>query len=363
MNHTILILAEKPSYTEALAPSISAKWPDSRVIAHYINFGGPYRFRYPRGLAWSSYPRIQDQPTYHLTSELWVPPREIANGHTTKVKPGDPANDLKQAMLEADKIVYACEPDYAGAHAFHVAVSECLGAGVAGQQSYPAISLRGLDEHSIRSAVAALTQFPDDFRPLLSYATTKRYFDYNFNMNALVILGRTLTTAGVDSSKYQLSKYAVQVLFHLKRDGGTSSNGLFVEMDDWHGTQKYAAKGGSAVHTRLGSIASIGNIVAGLQSAGLISDSDSNRGKASLTAKGECLLGLLHPDCEDRDLPFRLATWCEAGLEQSKASIDRYLKTFFGRQKRFIEAQTRTAEPLPLTPAARSGAKRNPRTG
>jgi hypothetical protein len=47
------------------------------------------------------------------------------------------------------------------------------------------------------------------------------------------------------------------------------------------------------------------------------------------------MLNRLHPDCEDPDLPFRLHAWCEAGAA-AKPAIDRYIKTFFGKQKRFM---------------------------
>lgn len=54
-----------------------------------------------------------------------------------------------------------------------------------------------------------------------------------------------------------------------------------------------------------------------------------------LTKLGQAFIGVLHKDCYDPHLPRRLIEWRRAGLDASKPKIDRYIKTFFGKQISF----------------------------
>lgn len=58
-----------------------------------------------------------------------------------------------------------------------------------------------------------------------------------------------------------------------------------------------------------------------------------------ISARGQALLESLHPDCEDPDLPYRLDTWVRDG-EASLPAMDRYIRTFFGKQLRFSRSGT-----------------------
>ena len=53
-----------------------------------------------------------------------------------------------------------------------------------------------------------------------------------------------------------------------------------------------------------------------------------------LSAQGQAFLDLLHPGCCDQDLPGRMRQW-EQEWPVSRPKIERYLRTFFGKQKRF----------------------------
>ena len=50
---------------------------------------------------------------------------------------------------------------------------------------------------------------------------------------------------------------------------------------------------------------------------------------------GRAFLEKLHPDCEDPDLPFRLSEW-QHDPATGHAKAQRYLRTWFGKQKRFM---------------------------
>lgn len=68
----------------------------------------------------------------------------------------------------------------------------------------------------------------------------------------------------------------------------------------------------------------------------------SSDGALGLTAQGEAFLSALHPDCEDADLPFRLRQW-EASWPVSRPSVERYLRTFFGKAARFTPRRSGSA--------------------
>lgn len=79
-------------------------------------------------------------------------------------------------------------------------------------------------------------------------------------------------------------------------------------------------------------------MVEGLVRNGLLIEDDKYY---SITAKGQEFLSLLHRECNDQDLPYRLHQWCQ-NWNDSKPTIDRYLRTFFGRQKRFFRKMTQS---------------------
>jgi hypothetical protein len=56
-----------------------------------------------------------------------------------------------------------------------------------------------------------------------------------------------------------------------------------------------------------------------------------------LSDLGHRYLDSLHPSCEDADLPFRLDAWSKLPEVEAKAKIDRYIRTFFGKQKNHLD--------------------------
>ena len=60
--------------------------------------------------------------------------------------------------------------------------------------------------------------------------------------------------------------------------------------------------------------------------------------KNTLSDAGERFLEILHPDSEDPDLPFRLQEWQMLPPTEARDRIDTYLRTFFGKTKRRLDA-------------------------
>lgn len=110
-------------------------------------------------------------------------------------------------------------------------------------------------------------------------------------------------------------------------------------MARWSGTGRYTQKHQvpGAHRVSLGSPASMHKIIENLGMAGLLDghqESEQEPALWQISERGLALIDRLHPDCEDPDLPFRLDAWAAAGYA-SMPAIDRYVRTFFGKQLRF----------------------------
>jgi hypothetical protein len=179
--------------------------------------------------------------------------------------------------------------------------------------------------------------------PQLAYARAKDYFDYNYNLNAQVILGAAVR-ATCPFGTMVPSKYGLQALYFLRGrqrcQDETTEMDLLLAMENGFGTGKYPK-------TRMGSPITFPQILLQLVASGLVQSlkGPSSRPAIQITDLGEHLLSALHPDCEDPDLAARLQGWCEEGLA-SRPKMDRYLRTFFGKQKRFASKAGTICNPV-----------------
>ena len=179
---------------------------------------------------------------------------------------------------------------------------------------------------SIFNATAQKLQDEPLLHTLYEQSKVKKYFDYNFNINSAIILGKSLKLVGVDSPDFVMTKNCLLALYYLKNKGRNSISNILQDFhENWVGTGKYAA-------TSLGSIISRSEILSLLVNAGLVHNENS---KLQLSNKGQDFLNTLHPDCCDMDLPHRIKQWVE--LESSASpKIDIYIRTYFGKQKRYL---------------------------
>lgn len=164
------------------------------------------------------------------------------------------------------------------------------------------------------------------YEQLLNTAQAKKFFDYNFNTNSLVILGDLLRTFGVDTNQFIMSKFSLQVLYDLKDRSAININD-YAEIlgQSWKGTGRYE-------QGQIGSATSLFTIIDGLIKNLLAQVDDANL--LTISALGRAFLNRLHPDCCDPDLPFRLHEWIENPVA-AQPKMERYLNTFFGKQKKF----------------------------
>ncbi|MBV8248470.1 MAG: hypothetical protein JO200_08455 [Comamonas sp.] len=313
--HTVFVV-EKLSTLRKLAPHLSSRWP-GKVYAITTLYLGLYEFRYPRGLSMADFPFV-GEPTWKVRHQEQSPAFEIQGDEAHRC-----ALDPVELLRGASSICFAADPDPAGAVAFHVLLSECLGDASA-RASWPALRLRALDERSISSAPDAAGATSDDwFESMRNAGIARRFFDFNYNINALALFGQALRQVGGLSRDYLVSKYSLQLLYALRDWPPARSDGALIHaMENWQGTGRYTACG-------MGSPASRLAILTGLRSAGLVDG-------VALTASGRAFLNGLHPDCCDQDLPGRIGEW-EQHWPASRPKMERYLRTFFGKQKRYAQ--------------------------
>lgn len=322
---TTVIFTDKPFVSRLLAPNLAKHYdPRTTLVAHLL-LAGPARFDYPRGLPLSAYPVIT-APAYRLEREhAWMASalEHLVHSSATDTPAVRIANDATlEAIRSAKTFVFAGDSWPSSIHAFRGTLA-LLRPDLDPRAEYSAYALYDLSRPGLMRALSAPTTTAD-FAGLAEQCAVKRYFEWNWNLNALVLFGHALRSAGAPAGA-TLSKFGLQVLYFLDTQGGMPVGALVHQMQQWTGTGKYAP-------APMGSCASRDAILVRLHAAGLVTVGSS----CQLTPVGKRLLSLLHPGCKDADLPARLANWMQEGLEAAQPSMDRYLRTVFGRQAKFV---------------------------
>lgn len=316
---SIVIVAEKPSIVRLIAPHARAHWPTEQLtIISAIPYGSNFTPIYPRGLPLAEYPRVAPvQVRVAPMGQSWHPMRVIAGGTCLATEFSD--DDFKATRV----ILNACDVDSTGAMAFAYLIESHFGADALNTRQFPSLTHQSMDPSDVVSALNKTQNFADCMSGAISHGRVKRYFDWNWNANALVVLGSTARGMGLDYSP--VSKYSLQLLYWLAGRGPVTEGTVYLNMSRWRGSGKLRAT------QELGSMASRVAMLHKLSEAGLIAMTEEG---IIATPIGLKFLSKLHPDCYDPDLPSRLAAWCSEGLDAIPA-VDRYIKTFFGKQKRF----------------------------
>lgn len=325
----ILLVTEKPSVARCIAPFARRHWPDAHITCVNAIPYGNFKFAYPRGMKWSDYPMVS-APQHKLSAWaqwLCAPLVVDAAGATA------PTVMSETLFFEADLIVSACDPDHTGAVSFEILLRQVFGDDRA--RECPALKFCAIDDASLQKAFATLRPFGEAFPHELAYGLVKRHFDWNWNLNALAILGETGRRVGVAADAPPMSKYALQLLYAMRQWEALSEGKIIDRMHKWPGTGRYTYKA-SEWRPRLGSVASSCQIIENLLEADLLKRNDR---ELIVSERGIAFLEALHPDCCDPDLPFRLDAWCHQG-RTSQSAVERYIRTFFGKQKRFLDATT-----------------------
>ena len=364
----ICVLADKPSILDVVLPHLREMHPDmdSGAFAfaqvHPIYHLNPY-FDLPRGLSWRDYP-FSGGPRYRpfrfgypgrgggwesglrFGSDEGVVVGE--DGETVMDEdgspwkrwgmekvPGDPTTEALARYRSADVVYAVVDPNPSDWLALSRAL-EFLDLPARCEVRIPWIN--DLKDERVRAALA------QPFGPghvryaeMLARGRIRRRFDYGYLANSLAVHGRTLRQAGAAPGAPVPSKYGIQTLYDLRARGAASEARLVWRMQEWTGTGKYRRED-VYPWVGLGGPASRFTILETLARAGLTRVGDKR--VHGLTDLGHRFLDLLHPDSEDQDLPFRIHAWTGMPEAEANAKVDRYVRTFFGKQVRFLSKRT-----------------------
>lgn len=325
MNGFPVFVADTTLKFRHLVPGLTAGLGADRFYLVSVQNFGLYEFKYPRGLTFAALPFVGDPEWKALE---WARPVYYAERGQTFASASSPADVLAQAS----EVIFACSSDPTGAHAFHVLLTQTLGEQAA-QASHRLLPLMSLSQSAIVEAFYAERTTDDPaFQALLRRAEAKRFFEYNFNVNSLMLFGKVLRAVGVEAPHFIMSKYVLQVLYWFERErrhGPFSFEQAMMHMENWSGWRPLAPKPFRGV---VGSPASRYQMLANLLDAGLLLCDE--KGLLNISERGSNFILNIHTGCQDMDLPWRLHAW-EEEWPESRPKIERYLRTFFGRQKRF----------------------------
>lgn len=325
----VLIITEKPSVSRALTAAARRKWPKADIhflsVSPFVGSGWGLEAKFPRGLKLKSFPLVR-QPQYQVSP--WVGrntlPLAAKVEHDGRL---GPVLTTKELITGAALVVYGGDPDRTGASSFALFLTQVLGADAV--DTAQALCLHDLSAQAIDRAFDQMMPFGQCYlKNMATAGMLKRYFDWNWALNARVILGPVLRSVGVPEDAPFFSKYALQTLYALRDQSPLGDAQILSKMFEWRGTGRYAGR------QQLGSVTSQTQIINTLCLSGLLGAPDDRSRTLQVTARGHALLTALHPDCEDQDLPFRLHSWCEQG-DAAYPAVDRYLRTYFGKQMRF----------------------------
>jgi hypothetical protein len=332
----LAIVAEKPSLLQSFSKVLPEFYPEvdfTRTPVCYPMWGWysgtAHRYRLRRGLRMSELPQVSETAYRPLSFEE-------SGGHIGVRWLGGEGRipstlEAARAYDEADVILVLVDPSYAGAELAERFLTSLIGSVPTGKVLYPRCS--SLTDQGLRSAMSNARLWEDFADRIAGQGRIRRFFDFNYLNNALAILAPAAVSAGL--GRRTLSKYELQFLYHA-RGGRERHEGVWMErMTNWTGTGRY----GSENEGSFGSAASRYPILSGLLKDGFLRPTSTGRRDSpiSISTAGEKFLTLLHPDCEDKDLPFRIWDWSKLPEPEAKEKIGRYIRTYFGKQKRFMK--------------------------
>ncbi len=316
-----LIVTEKPSQARSIIKGWEAVFPNDVITRFYTPPIGSFLFHLPRDLPIAEVPII---------AEPVLKPRSFERLNWSEVS--SLSKNFGDVARAADHIVCATDFDATGCRNFlelmrYYEINKPL----------HEVSWLGLQMEDFKSVVAAIKRDwradHPDFTRMAAIGHARRYFDYLYLINALPVFGRALRMAGLDTegSLGFMSKYSLQTLLMLLRLGTDPlPEGRLITLMRKNPLSKKGSQIGSPI--------SRPEILSWLERSGCmerIGAGESNMRLFVVSDRGRRLARLLHKDCLDPDLGHRLEDW-GATWPESKPRIERYIRTYFGKQKRFL---------------------------
>jgi hypothetical protein len=344
----ITIIASKPSVVDAVAPIIIPDHADHEITI--VNYGlwGLFRRRMPRGLRMSDFPYVE--PPLWSVEEPRTPMMEWRGGRRGTIQES-PFDLIRQADLVICATDYFSIEVHAAAmiltHAYGIRMDKRTRPTADGRtvaldgyawisqqdgedpsdEPYPEIRwlpITGLHAGQVRSDWAmGLTTHSPQFRRLVAEGSAMRHFNNAFEINAAAIIDPLVKAVSPDYAGGLVGKAGLQMIIHMGDEEPMTESTAMRTMMDWKGSGRHQPH-------ELGNAATRWRIMDNLEKAGLV---DREGSLLSVSEAGRTFLASLHPDCRDADQPARLTAWSK-DWPASRPMMERYVRTFFGKQKR-----------------------------
>jgi hypothetical protein len=332
-----------------------SQWPEGNIAVVDICF--PYfakNYQYPRTLRYQDLPIVR-APQYKLSEpnpEQESKPIELLLRFDGVVSERyvPTISDLSDLCSNATSVTFADRLFYQPAMTFQLFVEHFMPhladtdnlvldtwhSGCTAEESLT----KSLDEGMTTSDLA--------FSAAIGAGRAKRYFDYNYHLNGNIVFGDLYRKLSGSAAPIHMSKNMVLVLYMIRKLGSVERWGFEHIMSTWRGWKR------EGDGFEIGTVPSRQMLVPNLVMLGLVATEKlaskqetvtlDNEGRVikerareyhSLTSLGERFLECLHPDCYDPFQPRRIDTWQKLGFSEAMPQIDRYIKTYFGKQIRF----------------------------
>ena len=280
----IVLIAEKPSFAKAVIDELLFVEPDMDHAEFTLGWASEFynlntAFQFRRGEKYSSFPmtgepeykpmdfsgRYMDSPRF-FSSKKGLSARQT-NKHSYAFEADIDNEEFAANVKLADMVYFAIDAGPSGYHT-QMRAREWL-AHIDGNFEVKHLVTHNLTSREIHRRLIEADDLPDlEDRAKLS--VVKRYFDYNYLLNARPIMGMTFEKAFAKSFPWPLSKNELQLLYFV-RNREPSNDGVLIEaMSKWKGTGKYPARGVHEFYSGIGNPASRATIIENLVKQGFL---------------------------------------------------------------------------------------------
>ncbi|MFS1427341.1 hypothetical protein LMH73_009290 [Vibrio splendidus] len=317
-----------------LCPSISSyKFKNASTLS----FSGlPYSDLEPEYTNTSSIEQASEQResmySRFFTADTYIDHPVLSAFYHAKIKTANPFStavaysDFCDFLNEFDEIVYACDPDHTGVRGFdflfgkYYGIKELAHFATQYHMTITACMLTGgISSKCISKAVENRSCFFEstDIQRMRDTYLKKDFFDYNYNMNSILLLNKAYHITCGQFPNPVLTRNYIQTLF-LIHEYSADINRVLHRMDQ----------------ADIGTPASRNKIIINLTINGLVCESE---GCYITTERGNSFILALHRKMNDPHLSERLMhDYTELTVNEFKAKYSKYLSSAFGKQKRHI---------------------------
>lgn len=333
-----LLIVEKPSRFQKLA-DLGLLPDDTEVV--FTQGMGLWQFSLPR-LSFNDIPYSQ-QPTKLRPKQTPLKKLLITKeGETLVSVPDNPSrvdltnqlqqliNYLNNNLVNYEEIICLVDPDrtgYGGANQLlqNLSINQLPPVHCLYLSSYTRANINKAWENRSQSV------WDDNSKAnkLAKQQRVKDIFDYWWNSNASIVFSELCNWSGLKGDPI-VSKYELMLLAVFSEENRRMNvHDVLETMSNWKGTGKYPV---DRLTKGFGTASSRYPILKNAINRGAFVLSEVNNQEViALSSEGNAFVAGLHNKTFDPDLPFRLNEWINT---EDYASMERYIRTIFGRQFR-----------------------------